>query len=393
MAEIFYQGMLWITAALVLLSLLSFLEARNPPRLRIDLPPRLPSNPPLVSVVVPARNEERNIPGCLESLLAQDYPNYEVIVVDDRSTDRTGALVEEVARKDARVRLLKGVRLQEGWLGKSHAVHQGVREASGEWFLFVDADTWHHPRSLSAAMSHVLNEKVDMLSLYPHFLCKTFWEKVIQPAVGRMILIAGPVKFVNSRRPALRIFFMAIGQFILIRRRVYEAVGGHEAIRGRVTEDVELARGVKRAGYCLNFLYGTDALHTRMYDNFTDLWRGWSRSFYPAMGNNTPLAVVENLLLFVFGTVPYLNLPVTALLLLLGVSGPVLWPLFGLGLFHYALLMLATYTVRRRLGEYPEYFYTCPVGGLMVQWIALHSLYSYALKKQVLWKNRDLNAG
>lgn len=385
--------MLWVTAVLLILSLLSYLEARNPPRLRVDLPPSLPPAPPRVSIVVPARNEEENLPGCLESLLAQDYPNFEIVVLDDRSTDRTGLLVEALAGRDPRVRLLRGRPLREGWLGKSHAIHQAVQKATGEWLLFVDADTLHHPRSLTAAMSHVLRQKVDMLSLYPHFLCKTFWERVIQPAVGRMILIAGPVNLVNSRRPIFRMFYMAIGQFILIRRAVYEAVGGHEAIRARVTEDVELARGVKRAGYALNFLYGTDALQTRMYDNFADLWRGWSRSFFPAMGNNTPLAVIQTLLLFVFGTLPYLNLPVTGLLILLGFSGPILWSLFLLGLFQVGLLMLATYHVRKRLGEYPEYFYTCPLGGIMVQWIALHSLLSYALKMQVLWKDRDLNAG
>jgi len=385
-------GMISVTGVLILLCLASYLEARDPPRVSVDRPVSLPDPAPRVSVIVPARNEEKNIPRCLEGLLAQDYPNLEIIVVEDRSSDRTGEVVDAFRERDGRVRKVMGAPLEKGWLGKSHAAHQGCRAATGEWLLFVDADTWLHPRGVTASMGHVLQKNVDMLSLYPHFVCESFWEKVIQPAVGRMILISGPVDFVNSRRRIFRIFTMAIGQFLLFRRSVYEAVGGHEAIRDRVVEDVELSRAVKRAGYHLNFLYGTDVLNTRMYKTFTELWRGWSRSFYPAMGHNPVLAILQALLLFVFGTLPYLVMPVAGLLWAAGVGSGTVRTLFGLGLFQYGLLFLTTYAVRARLREYPEYFYTCPLGGLMVQWISVHSIYSYALKRRVLWKDRDLNA-
>ena len=391
MTEVLVNSMIGITGVLFVLCILSYLEARDPPRIRIDQPCRLPPNPPFVSIIVPARNEEGNIRQCLESLLQLDYPAFEIIVVNDRSRDGTGSVVKEFVRRDPRVRQVNGERLKQGWLGKSHAVHQGVQAARGEWLLFVDADTWHHPKGLSASMDRILRENVDMLSLYPHFVCKSFWEKVIQPAVGRMILIAGPMMFVNSRKRIFRIFFMAIGQFILIRRSAYEAVGGHEAIRDRVTEDVELAKRVKGAGYHLQFLYGIDVLHTRMYTTFSDLWHGWSRSFYPAMGNHLSLSVLENLLVFIFGTMPYLNLPLTALMRLLGFDSEPVRFLFNLGLLQYALLFTTTYVVRRRLNEYPSYFFTCPLGGIMVQWIASHSLYTYSLKRKVLWKDRDLN--
>jgi len=386
------NGMILVTGTLILLCLASYLEARNPPRVSVDRPVNLPDPAPRVSVIVPARNEEKNLPRCLESLLEQDYPNLEIIVVDDRSTDRTGEVVDAYCRRDGRVKKVSGRVLEPGWLGKSHAVHQGVREATGAWFLFMDADTWLHPRGVSASMGHVLEKDVDMLSLYPHFVCESFWEKVIQPAVGRMILISGPVDFVNSRKPIFRIFTMAIGQFLLFRRSVYEAVGGHEAIRDRVVEDVELSRAVKQAGYHLNFLYGTEVLHTRMYKTFTELWRGWSRSFYPAMGNHPVLGIVQSLLLFVFGTLPYLVMPVAAVLWMAGLGSETVRTLFGLGLFQYGLLFLTTYAVRARLREYPEYFFTCPLGGLMVQWISVHSVYTYALKKRILWKDRDLHA-
>ena len=375
-----------------LLCVLSLLDAFYLPRVRTDIPVTLPQPAPLISVIIPARNEEHTIGKCLHSLLNQDYPDFEVIVVDDRSTDRTAAIVSEFAAHDERVRLVTGKSLSREWLGKSHALHQGVLAARGSWFLFVDADTWHHPRSLSCSMYHCLSHEVDMLSLYPHFICRGFWEKVIQPAVGRSILFAAPIACVNSRRKIFRIFYMAIGQFILIRRSVYEATGGHAAIRKLVTEDVELAKLVKRSGYTIHFLYGIELLHTHMYERFSEIWRGWSRSFYPGMGNNLAMATLDNLLLFIFGTLPYLNVPVTGILLILGVRSPDVWTLFKLGLWQWIIVFATTYIVRLRLNEYPTYFFTCPLGGIMVQWIAVHSLYSYAFKKRILWKGRDLNS-
>jgi len=385
-------ALIGITCILALLCFLSIREAANPPAIHVGGESGLPDPSPLVSVIIPARDEEANIGPCLRTILDQDYRALEVIVVDDRSTDRTASIVEAIGRDDQRVRLIRGKEKTSGWLGKSHAIHQGVRQARGAWFLFVDADTRHHTGSLAACMTHMHHAKADMLSLYPHFDCGTFWEKVLQPAVGRMILIAGPMMFVNSRKRAFRVFAMAIGQFILIRRPVYEAIGGHVAVRSVVTEDVALAKNVKKAGYALDFLYGTDLLSTRMYRSFAEIWRGWSRSFYPAMGGNPILAVLQWLLLFLFGTLPYLVLPVTAAALLLGFSPRHGRLLLGLGLLQYGILFVSTYIVRSRLKEYPEWFFTCPMGGLMVQWIAAHSFYAYVFGKKIPWKGRDLNA-
>ena len=380
-----------VFGAVIVLCVLSILDAIHLPRVRIDIPLTAPHPAPMISVIIPARNEEAHIGRCLESLLTQDYPNFEILVVDDRSTDRTAAIVAEFSRTNDKVRLVHGKRLSDQWLGKSHALHQGVQVAHGSWYLFVDADTWHHPQSLSCSMHHVLSHKVDMLSLYPHFTCKGFWEKVIQPAVGRVILFAAPLALVNSRRRIFRIFYMAIGQFILISRSVYEATGGHATIRNLVTEDVELARLVKQSGHALHFLYGIELLHTDMYSRFSDIWRGWSRSFYPGMGNTLGMAVLDNVLLFIFGTLPYLNLPILVLLVLSGIHSPLVLSLLKIDA-HWIAVFATTYVVRQRLNEYPNYFFTCPLGGIMVQWIALHSLYSYAFNKKILWKGRNLNS-
>ncbi len=379
-----------VAATVTVLCILSILDAIYLPRVSPKDASHLPERPPMVSVIVPARNEEKNIRSCLRSLVDQDYPDYEIIVVDDRSTDNTAAIVLQMAAEEPRIRLVKGKRPTGTWLGKSHALHQGVLVAQGSWFLFVDADTWHHPHSISSCMHHCLTHKVDMLSLYPHFVCESFWEKVVQPAVGRIILFAAPLWLVNSTAKIWRIFYMAIGQFILIRKDTYEAVGGHAAIRSLVTEDVELAKRVKKAGYRLHFLYGIDLLHTRMYTRFSEMWRGWSRSFYPGMGNSVPIALIDTSLLFIFGTLPYLSLPITGLLLVAGLDVPVVRTIFTISLYTWAIIFVTTLIVRWRLKEYPSHFFTCPLGGIMVQWIALHSIYAYTCNKKVLWKGRNL---
>jgi len=387
---LFVDLMYVVAATVTLLCVLSILDAVYLPRVPLKSASELPEESPLVSVIVPARNEEDNIGTCLESLMRQDYPNYEIVVVDDRSTDSTADIVRRLAATDPRIRLVKGERLAGEWLGKSHALHQGVQVARGSWYLFVDADTWHHPRSISSCLLHCLAKKVDMLSLYPHFVCASFWEKVIQPAVGRIILFAAPLLLVNSSARVWRIFYMAIGQFILIRKGVYEGVGGHAAVRSLVAEDVELAKRVKKAGYRLHFLYGIDLLHTHMYHCFSEIWRGWSRSFYPGMGNNIVIAVIDTSLLFIFGTLPYLTLPIAALLVAIGVDTPALRTVYTLSLYLWGIIFATTFFVRWRLNEYPSYFFTCPLGGIMVQWIALHSLYAYTCDRKVLWKGRNL---
>jgi len=374
----------------IFLCVLSIREMIWPPIIRRNDSPRPPDPAPLVSILVPARDEEDNIRDCLRSLTAQDYPNFEIIVVDDLSRDGTGRIVEEFARDHPFIRLIKGRELPDNWHGKNHACHQAFLESRGEWLLFVDADTRHSPASLTQTMNYVLRNQVDMLSLYPHFEAVTFWEKVVMPAVGRMILIGAPFELVNSDHAIFRLFAMAIGQFILISRRAYEATGGHRAVRNVVVEDIEIAKQVKKKELRLRFLYGIDLLSTRMYARFSDLWRGWSRSFYGGMGNNLPQALLSTLLLFIFGCLPYLTLPVAVALLLLGARSEALVEVLRVCSLQWALIFPVTYIVRRRLREYPECSWTFPLGGIMVQWIAFHSLFQHTLARNFIWKGRSL---
>ncbi len=221
------------------------LHSRYP--LKIVVPERVPplSSPAeLISVIVPARNEARNIRRCVLAMLAQTYPNYEIIVVDDRSSDETPAILAALQQEyPGRLRVVSGGDLPTGWAGKPHALYLGVQPAGGDWLCFVDADTFAAPELLAAALSTAQAQKADLFTLLTDQELGSFWEKVILPLVFTALSFGFPAEQVNDpNRPEA----IANGQFILIRRPVYSAVGGHAAIRDRIAEDKALAEQVKR---------------------------------------------------------------------------------------------------------------------------------------------------
>ena len=262
-----------------------------------------------LSVIVPARNEEHNIGECLDSLLAQDYAglsdgsHFEIIVVDDRSEDRTAEIVQERVLQDERVKLIRNTELPEGWTGKNYALYLGAQAVSQpEFILFTDADTRHHRRNLSVAMTFAVKHKTDMLSLLIPISNVTFWEKVIQPLTGSMLGIRYPIWKVNN--PASKIAF-GNGQYILIRRDAYEGIGGHEAVRDKLLEDIAIARLIKGSGRSLKMAYAGDVSHIRMYRSFSEIWHGWARIFFAGMNRSLSMMSVGVLLMLVFSLSPY----------------------------------------------------------------------------------------
>ncbi|MGA8430952.1 MAG: glycosyltransferase family 2 protein [Candidatus Sulfotelmatobacter sp.] len=226
---------------------------------------------PAVSVIVPARNEEACLADCLASLLAQTGVTFEIIVVDDHSTDRT----REIAASFSGVRVIDASPLPAGWTGKNNAVAAGAQIARGEWLLFTDADTVHLPGSLARSVSEAKQHDVALLSYSPAQIVKTFWEKAVMPVIFSELALRyrpSDVNDPNSRMAA------ANGQYILIRRDVYTALRGHAAIAGDLLEDVALARRVKESGKRIFFRYGGDAVRTRMYRNFAQLREGWTKN-------------------------------------------------------------------------------------------------------------------
>jgi glycosyltransferase involved in cell wall biosynthesis len=226
---------------------------------------------PLVSVIVPARNEQACLGTCLESLAGQTGVRLEIIVVDDHSTDRTRA----IALSFPAVRVIEAGPLPDGWTGKNNAVVTGAREARGQWLLFTDADTVHLPGSLARALAEAQESKAELLSYSPAQIAVTFWEMATLPVVfAELARQYPPSKVSDPNSPAAA----ANGQYILVKREAYDAVGGHATIAGTILEDVALARVVKASGRKIRFRYAADAVHTRMYRNFRQLRDGWTKN-------------------------------------------------------------------------------------------------------------------
>ena len=238
----------------------------------------------VISVIIPARNEEANLHSCLESLVSQTGVDFEIIVVDDHSTDRTA----EIAKSFPAVRVFEAGPLPPGWTGKNNAVVTGVRAAQGEWLLFTDADTVHLPGSLVRALAEAKEHGVDLLSYSPEQIAVTFWEMAVLPVVFAELARQYPPKKVsdpNSPDAA------ANGQYLLIKREAYDSVGGHAAIADQILEDVALARAVKSSGHKIRFRYAADSVRTRMYRNFAQLREGWTKNLALLFPNPGRLAI------------------------------------------------------------------------------------------------------
>ena len=223
-----------------------------------------------VSVIIPARNEEANLQPCLQSLVSQTAPQFELIVVDDHSTDRT----RSIAQSFPTVRVLEADPLPDGWSGKCNACWTGAKLAKGKWLLFTDADTRHAINSIEQGFREAQSNHAALLSYSPKQEVHGFWERALMPVIfAELAKTYRPEQVSDPTSPAAA----ANGQYLLIRRDVYDAVGGHAAIAHAILEDVELAKLVKRAGYKLQFRV-SDAVSTRMYRTFGQMWEGWTKN-------------------------------------------------------------------------------------------------------------------
>jgi chlorobactene glucosyltransferase len=241
------------------------------------VPGRLPRWP-RVSVLVPARNEERNVESCVASLLAQDYPDFEVIVLDDHSSDDTGPILARLAATDSRLRLLDGAPLPQGWLGKHWACHQLAQAATGVLILFTDADTYHEPDMLRASVSALTAEGADLVSAFPRETVVSLGERLLVPVIAFGIFTFIPIRLVQRLR--LAALSVTIGQFMLFRRSAYDAVGGYEAVRAEVVDDMCLGRRIMSRGLEWRLLDGTRHVSCRMYRGFWEAVGGFGKSLF-----------------------------------------------------------------------------------------------------------------
>jgi glycosyltransferase involved in cell wall biosynthesis len=239
--------------------------------------------PPDVSVLVPARNEESCLRDCLQSLVSQSGVAFELILVDDHSTDRTA----EIAHSFPRVKIVPADPLPAGWCGKQNALNSGVREARGRWLLFTDADTVHAPDSLRRALDEALQHGVALLSYSPEQELHTLWERAVMPVIFAELARAYPLQQVSDPQSPIA---AANGQYLLITREAYDAVGGHAAVRSSLLEDVELARAVKQSGRAIRFRFGRGLVRTRMYRSFRAMFEGWNKNLALLFPNPIRLA-------------------------------------------------------------------------------------------------------
>jgi chlorobactene glucosyltransferase len=339
---------------------------------------------PLISVIIPARNEARNIRRCIQALLRQTYPHYELIVVDDRSSDETPRILARLAEAGGCLKIVRGTELPEGWAGKPHALVQGAAEAHGEWLCFMDADTFAQPSLLYAAYRKASEHRADMFSILSYQELGTFWERAILPLVFLGLSFGFPVERVND--PA-RPDAISNGQFILIRRSIYDQIGGHTSVKNRIDEDKALAIAVKRASFRLILADGRKVARTHMYTSLTEMWEGWTKNIY--------LGLLDRLWLLLFGAL--LGLLISILLPVWLVGGLVWLASSGApaavivvpeALILWGYLLWKRLQACRVFGIGAWYALTFPLGAFIFTAMMFASAYNVISGRGVSWKGR-----
>ena len=259
---------------------------------------------PKVSLLIPARNEEKNIGTCLDHLLKQDYKNIEIIVLDDNSDDDTSAIVKNYSQYNGQITLIEGMELPDDWTGKNWACHQLGKKASGEIFIFTDADTQHGPHAVSNTAAWMQKLDLGMLSSFPQQITVTISEKLIVPVIDFFVyglLMLWTTYFLKS--PA---FAAANGQWIAFKKEAYQEIGGHESVKNEVVEDVELNRRAKNLNMKTLTMAGTNAVYCRMYHSAHEVWHGFTKNFFGLTGHNIFIFLLIEFLLLSCCVLPYL---------------------------------------------------------------------------------------
>lgn len=339
---------------------------------------------PMVSVLIPARDEASNIEGCLDTLLNQDYEPFEVIVLDDESQDATPQILAQLSSADPRLKTLSGQPLPSGWMGKNWACHQLSQIAQGEWLLFVDADTRHLPGMLTDAISASMATGADLLSGLPRQELKTWGERLILPLLPWAILSFFPVRL--FQRLPFSFLSISVGQFMLFRRSAYLQIGGHWAVRGSVIEDFALARLVKANDLKWEFVNLNGRAHCRMYQDVRQVLEGLSKNLYAVFGHNLAVALFIWFWLAVVFIQPMLVLVLYALgSPLPGTSPALALAAVGLSLFSW---LIGLWFYKMPLIQAATYSITIALAGL----IAIRSAWIHHTQRALSWKGRPLNA-
>jgi len=344
-----------------------------------------PDQAPKITVVVAGKDEAQNIEPCLRTMLAQDYPDFELIAVNDRSSDETGAIMERLAAEDDRLRVIHVEELPEGWFGKNNAMQRAIASSSSQWICMTDADCRQDsPRTLSVAMQHALRTDSDLLSLLPTCEMRTFWEQVVQPVgTGIMMIWFQPDRVNDPRRPAA----YANGAFMLMKRSSYEAIGTHAAVKNRLNEDMHMAELVKGSGMKLRVVRTEGLARVRMYTSLRQSVRGWGRIFLGTFGTLGRLTV-SLAVLMIMGLLPYAA-AATGLGVAFSTQAPSAW-WWVLGAAGAAAVLLQWSVIWRfyaLIGGRSAMFWSYPLGcivGIVALLVAISKLRPGA---RITWRN------
>jgi chlorobactene glucosyltransferase len=339
---------------------------------------------PFVSVIIPARNEERDVEAAVRSHLAQDFPDFEVVVVEDCSTDATPRILEKLGAREPRLCVVPGREPPPGWLGKPYALHLGAQRARGELLLFVDADVLYDPRALREAVAFLGAHRLDFLALLPRFVMRGFWENVLMPFLP-LVYFSGPAILANSDR--VRWLGAGGGAGNLVRRHAYEAIGGHAALRGSVIDDVGLACRTKRAGFRCRGVLSEDRVSVRMYRGFREIGNGFTKNIaYAFQGWLGALFLLLTLAMTIAALLPSMVL-LSALMGAPVASGDAVLAAIGFA------TAVATRTVVARAFHDP--LWPAPTHPLMAAaWTGIigRSLYWKLVRREIRWRGRRYGA-
>ena len=350
-----------------------------------------------LSVVIPAFDEEQNIEGCLTHVLMSERPcsRWEVIVVDDQSSDNTVKIAEQAIvavagadQPDATV-LQAGPRPKgEHWVGKNWGCCQAMEQVNSEWVLFIDADVTLAPDAIRRALHQSINENADLFSLAPRLTCGCLAEWMVQPIMASLLGLGFPILEAND--PASTVAFAA-GPFMLFRRDSYNAIGGHRALAGEVVEDLALARRIKEGGFRLRYVLGIDAVDLQMYANLQALWEGWSKNWFLGLDRSISKSLGAGGVVLLMFTLPWLLLPASLTMACLSSQDQILWLSdAGLGLIAILMQLSVRLWTRARFSVPLRHWWLMGLGGMIIGLIAPTSVWKSLTGRGWTWKGRSL---
>lgn len=366
-AEIIFYLTLFLGTVTTIISIYNLLTAPRITQLKHKL-----KDKPLISILIPARNEEKNIGFCISDICKQTYQNYELIVLDDESEDKTAIIAEnEISgfRASNRIELISGKPIPPGWVGKNWACHQLSVEAKGQYLLFIDADVRLKPYVIESALYSIHKYKLKLITCFSTQIIASFGEWLIVPLMNFLLLTFLPLKKVYSSEK--KSFIAANGQFLLIQRSVYDEIGGHRAVASKVVEDMEIAREVKKRGLRMMTFLGENSISCRMYSGFKEAFVGFTKNFFPGF-NTSPLIFI----LFLF-------------LLLLTFFLPFLLLVMN-SKFGWVVIIILLGRLTTSLSSKQSFLINCfihPVQILIMISIGINSVYR-TTKKKLRWKER-----